>query len=151
MASCLGEGMLWIQNSCRFGEEWALPGYSCLRHSTWVEPLQSKQVMEPVREKFLIQWNVDRRKHHHTKNSEYKTGFKEISVLFNEKIFKIRKWKSKVPADSDPPRIHFVASRERFVVLLSCGFNEQIPSSAYNIYTLYDCFWGLERIRPFIG
>ena len=29
--------------------------------------------------------------------------------------------------------------------------NEHIPSGGYNIYTLYDCFWGLERITPFIG
>ena len=46
----------------------------------------------------LIQWNLDERKPHHTKNLRYETGFEEeISVLFNEKIFKIRKRKSKVP------------------------------------------------------
>ena len=65
-----------------------------------------------------IQWNRDLRKHHHTKNSEYETGFDEISIPFNEKIFNIWKRKSKVPPDSDSPRIHFVTSRERFVTLL---------------------------------
>ena len=46
-------------------------------------------------------------------------GFEKISVPFKEKIFKIRKQKSKVPPDSDPPRIHFVTSHECFLVLLS--------------------------------
>ena len=32
----LGEEKLWIQTSCRSGEGWALPGCSCLSHTTWV-------------------------------------------------------------------------------------------------------------------
>ena len=39
-----------------------------------------------------IQWNLDLRKPCE-KNSEYEKGFEEISVLFNEKIFRIRKRK----------------------------------------------------------
>ena len=62
-----------------------------------------------------IQWNFDLRKPHYTKNSGYEMGFEEISTPFNEKIFKIRKRKSKVSADL--PRIHFVASRERLSIL----------------------------------
>ena len=46
-------------------------------------------------------------------------GFEEISNPFNEKVYKIRKRKLKVLPDSHPPKIHFVASRERFFVLLS--------------------------------
>ena len=62
--------------------------------------------------------------------------------------------KSKVPPDSALPRIHFVASRERFVVLLyffniyvnDCVvINEHIPWGGYNTYALYDCFWELEQ------
>ena len=34
----LGERKLWIQTSYRPGERWALPGYSCPRHATWVVP-----------------------------------------------------------------------------------------------------------------
>ena len=66
--------------------------------------------------------NLDLRKPYYTKDSEYESSFEEISLPFNEKIFKIRKRKSKEPADNDSPRIHFAASRERSVVLLSCGF-----------------------------
>ena len=55
----------------------------------------------------------------YTKNSEYESGFEEMSVLFNEKTFKIQKRKSKMPSDPDRPRIHFVASRDVFVFLLS--------------------------------
>ena len=40
MATGLGEGKLLIQTSCRSGEEWALPGYSCPRHAIWVVPNQ---------------------------------------------------------------------------------------------------------------
>ena len=50
----------------------------------------------------LHQWKVDWRKSHYTKNSEYETA--EISVPFHEKIFKIRKRKSKAPPDSYPPK-----------------------------------------------
>ena len=32
-----------------------------------------------------LQWNLDLRKPHYTKNSEHETGFEEISVSFNEK------------------------------------------------------------------
>ena len=107
---------------------------------------------------FHIQWKLDLQKPHYTRISEYETGFKEISVPFNEKIFKIRKQKLKVPPNSHPPRIHFVASRERFVELLFFNIyvngyvviNEHIPLDEYNISTLYDCFWGLEQITPFI-
>ena len=81
------------------------------------------------------------------KNSEYETGFQEIFVWFNEKIFKIWKRKSTVPPDSDHPRIHFVTSRDHFVVLLTNIYvnddvliNEHIPSTECNIYNLYDCF-----------
>ena len=66
-----------------------------------------------------IQWDSDLRKPHYMKNSEYETGFVDISVPFNEKIFKIRKRKSNMPSDSNPPRIHFVASRDGFVALSS--------------------------------
>ena len=64
-----------------------------------------------------------------------------------------------MPHDSDPSRIHFVVPRERFVVHLYffnisandlIVINEHISSGGYNIYTLYDCFWRLERITPFI-
>ena len=44
-----------------------------------------------------IEWSLDLQKPHYMKNSEYKMGFEEISVPFNEKIFKIEKRKSKVP------------------------------------------------------
>ena len=63
-----------------------------------------------------MQWNVDLQKPHYSKNLEYETSFEEISVPFNEKILK---WKPKGPPDSDLPRIHSVASCERFPVLLS--------------------------------
>ena len=53
-----------------------------------------------------IQWKLDLRKLHYTKNTEYETEFEEISVRFNEKIFKIRKRKSKVPPDSDPSKLN---------------------------------------------
>ncbi len=43
-------------------------------------------------------------KPHYMKNSEYKTDFKEISIPFNEKIFKI--WKLKVPLGTDPPKLN---------------------------------------------
>ena len=76
------------------------------------------------------------------KKSESETDFEEISFPFNEKIIKIRK--SEVLRDSDPLRIYFVASRDRFVELLSSFFNnyvneyvvinEHIPSDGYHIY-----------------
>ena len=53
------------------------------------------------------------------KNSEYETGFEDIFIQFNKKIFKVQKRKLKVPPDSNPSRIHFVASCEHFIVLLS--------------------------------
>ena len=40
--------------------------------------------------------NIDLRKSHFRKNSEYEACFEEISVLFNEKIPSIRKRKSKM-------------------------------------------------------
>ena len=46
---------------------------------------------------FTIRWNLDSRKTYYTKNLEYVTSFEEISVLFNEKILKIQKLKSKMP------------------------------------------------------
>ena len=44
IATNLREEKLWIQTSCRPGEEWASSGYSCLRHATWVLALQPKPV-----------------------------------------------------------------------------------------------------------
>ena len=35
--------------------------------------------------KIDIQWNLDLRNTHYTKKSEYKMGFEEISVQYNEK------------------------------------------------------------------
>ena len=42
MATSLGEEKIWIQSSCIFGNEWAHPGYLCLR-LTWVEPPWTKR------------------------------------------------------------------------------------------------------------
>ena len=53
------------------------------------------------------------------------------------------KRRSQVPPDSDPLRIHFVASRECFFIIYVNDYvviYEHFPSGGYNIYTLYDCF-----------
>ena len=34
----------WIKTSCRPGEGWASPCYSCRRHAAWVTPSQSNQI-----------------------------------------------------------------------------------------------------------
>ena len=44
MATSLGEGKLWIPTNLRPGEGWALPYYSCSRHTTWVVPPQPYQL-----------------------------------------------------------------------------------------------------------
>ena len=41
METGLEEWKFWIQISCIPGEEWALLGYSCQRHTTWITPLIS--------------------------------------------------------------------------------------------------------------
>ena len=86
-----------------------------------------------------------------------KKDFEEISVPFNEKIFKMRKQILEVPPDPNHPLIHFVASREHFVIFFNIYvnnyvvINKHIHFATYNIYTLYDCICGLEQITPFIG
>ena len=51
-AISLGEGKLWLQISCRPGEGWATPDYSCPRYVARVE--QPNQFMGPVSQRYLF-------------------------------------------------------------------------------------------------
>ena len=46
----------------------------------------------------MVQWHINLREPHYTKNSEYETGFEEISVPFNEKNIQDTKTKMGIAA-----------------------------------------------------
>ena len=75
---------------------WTVCNHLSYENMVWAKNSEKKKTLSIVEQR-----------PYYKKNSEY------------EKISTIRKWKSKVPSDIDPPRMHFVASRDHFVVLLS--------------------------------
>ena len=78
-----------------------------------------------------MQWNFDLRKHYYSKNSEY-----EISVLFNEKIFKIRKRKSKTAKFMYSFELSYVSLR-KISVKTSFALSSFFSSTKLNSHHLW--------------
>ena len=56
IATSLEERKLWIQTSCRPGEGWASPNYSCPRHTTYVSSPWAKLVYRTC--EYCIWWQI---------------------------------------------------------------------------------------------